>query len=205
MPPGGDKFIMRIAITDDGPLTTGMLWCPYLLSAGHHHIKVEISSPMRQGAHAADLGRVRGWVPGYCGPDDPDKHYVPCGTNYESIYCPVLTGCNGQGGLYATLWVAGWDRGAKAKILDSGFIGGATSRNPAGLPEGGLVEYLSGGGSAILEGDVEVDPDQLRGYIGLTVVLCTIAEMRAPGPVSNIFNYILSAADEFFKVTVTAN
>lgn len=97
---------------------------------------------MARGAHAANLGRVRGWVPGYCGPDGPDKHFVGCGIDYDSIYCPVLTPCNAQGALYASLWVAGWDRGENAKIMASGFLGGATGLSPAPIPDNDIMAYF---------------------------------------------------------------
>lgn len=57
----------------------------------------------------------------------------------------------------------------------------------------------------VLEADINVDPDQQRGYIGLTVLLCTIQHLTGPAHVSNIFHYIMSSADEYFLVTVTAN
>lgn len=104
-----DPFIMKVGVSADQPRTCGILWCPYLCTPGKHIITVDIWSPFQRGAIRSKLGRVRGWVPDHgCGPDNDDKHFVPCDTDYESPYCPVLTGCNSAGGMYVQLWTAGW-------------------------------------------------------------------------------------------------
>lgn len=154
---------MRVAISSGDPRTFGILWCPYLCTPGHHRIAVDVYSPMERGAARAGLGRVRGWVPDHCGPDNEDKYYVPCDTDYESIYCPVVTGCNPEGGFLVQLWTAGW---SAYNIQSAAIMGGRAGRKCPDLDVDNVwTDYLHSGATdgmqhARLEGSINVPEDQ---------------------------------------------
>lgn len=159
------------------------------------------------------LGRVRGWVPDHgCGPDDEDKNYVACDTDYESIYCPVLTNCNSAGGMYVQLWTAGW---GDYQVLDADIMLGRAGRkcfqlSDADSPEVIWKEYLVGQRELMqhvrLQGKIKVAADQQRGYIGLTLFMGGYnITFNADSSVSNILKYIAELCDEYFLVEVNIN